>query len=256
MTIGLRRGLSTWVTGAVGVAALLGVIGMQRSQLNRPSLWVSDPQQAEQQEAVRLKMLRQTPTFGFDNLVADWTFLNFLQYYGDTPVRDKTGYSLSPQYFDIITKRDPRFVDAYLFLSGTLSYQLGQPELAIKMMDRGTAALSPAVSPKAFQVWRFKGLDQLLLLGDVPGSVKSHEMAAKWVEGTPDRELAPLFQQIAAFLRKDPDSVPVRLQAWSTIYAQAAQVQDKQTQERAKQEIKKLGWELQDNGGKIRVVER
>jgi hypothetical protein len=251
-----RQGLSTIVTGAVVIAALVGIVLMQRSQLNRPSTWASTPEQAEKQESVQLKMLSKTPTFGFNNLVADWTFLNFLQYYGDTPAREKTGYSLSPQYFDVITRLDPRFVDVYLFLSGALSYQLGKPELAIQMMDRGTAALSPHVNPKAYQVWRFKGLDQLLLMGDVPGAIHSHEMAAQWAAGTADQSLAPLFQKIAAFLRKDPNSIPVRLQAWSTVFAQAAEVKDKQTQERAKQEIEKLGWELQVNDGRLKLVPR
>jgi hypothetical protein len=195
--------------------------------------------------------LKRSPTFGFDNLIADSTFLSFLQYYGDTPVREQTGYSLSPQYFDIITRLDPRFVDIYLFLSGTLSYQLGKPELAIQLMNRGTAALSPQINPKAYQIWRFKGLDQLLLLGDIPGSIHSHEMAAKWAKGTPDEYLVPIFQQIVEFLRKDPNSIPVRLQSWATIYAQATQVKDKQTQERAKQEIEKLGWQLEIKDGQL-----
>ncbi len=217
---------------------------MQRSQLTRPSLWSSDPKQAEQQEAVKLRLLKQLPAFGFDNLVADWTFLNFLQYYGDNEVRAKTGYALSPQYFDIITHLDPRFVDVYLFLSGSISYQLGEPKVAVTLMDRGTAALSPQITPKAFQVWRFKGLDQLLLLGNVPGSIHSHEMAAQWVQGTPYQALTPLFEQTAVFLRRDPNSVPVRFQAWTSIYYQAAAVSDRTTQARAKQEILSLGGQM------------
>ncbi|XGV97354.1 MAG: hypothetical protein ACAF41_32125 [Leptolyngbya sp. BL-A-14] len=235
--------------GLLAIAALTGVVLIQRSQLTRPSLWSSDPAQAEQQEAVRLRLLKQAPTFGLNNLIADWTFLNFLQYYGDNDVRSKTGYALSPQYFDIITRLDPRFVDIYLFLSGSISYQLGEPQVAVKLMDRGTAALSPQISPKAFQVWRFKGLDQLLLLGDVPGSIHSHEMAAKWVQGTPYQALTPLFAQTAAFLRRDPNSIPVRFQAWSSIYYQAVAVRDKTTQERAKQEILLLGGQMSTKDG-------
>lgn len=239
------------IGGAIAIAALVGVVSLQRSQLTRPSLWSSDPKQAEQQEAVKLRLLKQLPTFGFDNLVADWTFLSFLQYYGDTAVRDQAGYALSPQYFDIITRLDPRFVDIYLFLSGSISYQLGEPQVAVNLMDRGTAALSPQITPKAFQVWRFKGLDQLLLLGDVPGSIHSHEMAAKWVQGTPYQALAPLFEQTVAFLRRDPNSVPVRFQAWVSIYYQAGAVGDKTTQERANREILALGGQRSVKDGQV-----
>lgn len=243
-----------WVSGAIVISALVGVVLMQRSQLTRPSLWQSDPKQAEQQEAVKLRLIKQLPTFGFSNLIADWTFLDFLQYYGDNEVRAKTGYALSPQYFDIITRLDPRFVDIYLFLSGSISYQLGDPETAVQLMDRGTAALSPQASPKAFQVWRFKGLDQLLLLGDVPGSIYSHEMAANWVQGTPYQELTPLFHQTAEFLRRDPNSVPVRFQAWMSIYYQAGAARDKTTQERAKQEILALGGQTRMQDGQLTFV--
>jgi len=249
------RGQSRWwqplVGGAIAIAALAGVVLMQRSQLARPSVWLSNPKQAEQQEAVRLRLLKQLPTFGFNNLVADWTFLNFLQYYGDDEVREKTGYALSTEYFDIITHLDPRFLDVYLFLSGTISYQLGEPRTAVRFMDRGTAALSPQINSRAFQVWRFKGIDQLLLLGDVPGSINSHAMAAKWVQGTPYQELEPIFQQTVTFLRQDPNSISVRFQAWTSIYYQAVAVNDKTTQERAKKEILALGGQTRVKDGEL-----
>lgn len=102
----------------IAAIALTGIIWMQRTRLDQSTPTLADLKQAEQQEAMRLQLLKQMPTFGFDNLIASWTFLNFLQYYGDTPVRQQTGYSLSPNYFDLITQRDPRFVDIYLFCLG------------------------------------------------------------------------------------------------------------------------------------------
>ncbi|SRR5579883_1678084 len=241
--------LQPLVVSAIAVVALMGVVAMQRSRLSRPSQWVDDPRQAEQQEAMKLKLIKHLPTFGFNNAIADWTFLNFLQYDGDVNVRAQTGYTLSPEYFDIITRLDPRFLDIYLFLSGSVSYQLGEPQLAIKFMDRGAAALSPQINPKSFQIWRFKGIDQLLLLGDVPGSIYAHEMAAKWVQGTPYQEYGPLFQQTADYLRRDPNSVPVRFQSWLSIYYQAIAVHDKTTQERAQREILALGGQMQIKDG-------
>ncbi len=250
-----RKGwISSVVIGTIAVAALAGVVWMQRSQLDRPSQWLENPQQADRQESLRLNLIKQSPSFGFDNVIADWTFLNFLQYFGDTPAREKTGFSLSPDYFDIITHLDPRFVEAYMFLSGSISYQLGKPELAIKLMQRGTEALSPKANPKAFQVWRFMNLDQLLLLGDVPGAIHSLEMAAKWTQGTPYADYSSLFQQTAAFLRKDPNSKPVRIASWATIYQQAVAIGDKQTQERARQQIEALGGKITVKNGQL-VIE-
>lgn len=262
-----RNWLSLLLNGAIGAAALAGVITMQSigqlggmppvavPTVQKPLSAISaasfkqTAQQETQQEALRLKMLKTLPSFGFDNLIADWTFLKFLQYFGDDEARDITGYSLSLDYFDIITRRDPRRVEIYPFLSVAVSFYQAKPEIAVQLMERGTSALSPQIDPQAWTVWRNKGLDELLLLGDIPDSIRSHEMAADWVEQTPKgRELAQIFRGTAEFLRRDPDSVPVRFAAWSTVYAQT---KDKIVRLRAKQALVKLGAQVQkDRNGK------
>jgi hypothetical protein len=239
---------------AIAVAAFVGVVTLQSSRLKQPSLWAENPVQATAQEKARLQMLKQAPTFGFDNLVSDWVFLNFLQYFGDEPARQQTGVGLSPNYFDIITRLDPRFTMAYLFLSGSVSHQLGQPELAIAMMQRGTDALSPKIDEAAFQVWRLKALDQLLLLGDVPGAIHSFEQAANWTKGTSYASIEPILRGTANFLRTDPNSKPVRVMAWGAIYEQATALGDKKTAARAKQEILALGGKFVEKDGNVFVV--
>ncbi|MGL5063814.1 MAG: hypothetical protein ACRC62_27830, partial [Microcoleus sp.] len=121
------------------------------------------------------------------------------------------------------------------------------------LMERGTSALSPQIDPDAWQVWRHKGLDELLLLGDARESARSHEMAANWVEGTPQgEELAPAFRATAQFLRRDPDSVPVRFAAWSSVYYQT---NDKLVRRRAKEALLRLGARVQkDKNGEERFV--
>lgn len=238
----MHGAISLLLQVAIAGSAIAGVMTIQRSQLQKPTLSEATPQQAEQQEAFRLTLLNKMPSFGFDNLLASWTFLNFVQYYGDEPARKQTGYSLGAQYFDLITQRDPRFIDSYLFLSGTISYELGQPELALKYMQRGMDALSPQMTPKAFGIWRFAALDQLLLLGDYPGAIRSFEMAANWAAQTQEfKQFAPNFQKTADFLKTNPDGRFVRFQAWELVFAQAAAVGDQRTQARAKRELLALG---------------
>jgi hypothetical protein len=263
-----RKWLSLLVNGAIGLAALAGVVAMQSSgqlggmsavgvQGQKPLSAMSAArfkqaaQQEVQQEALQLRMLKNLPSFGFDNLIADWTFIKFLQYFGDNEARDVTGYHLGQDYFDIVTQRDPRWVDIYLFLSTAISFYEGKPETAVNLMERGTSALSlsPQIHSQAWIVWRTKGLDELLLLGDIPESINSHEMAADWVQGSPQgQKLAPIFRATAEYLRRDPDSVPVRFTAWSTVYAQTT---DKLVRQRAKQALVKLGAQVQkDKNGK------
>ena len=237
--------------GAIALMAMAGVVVLQLSQhpfASKEAESGTTAQQAasfhqvDEQEALRLKLLKRFPTFGFDNLMADWVFLKFLQYFGDDKARSVTGYELSQEYFDWLTRRDPRWGDIYPFLSTAISFYQAKPEVAVELMDRGTDALSPQINPKAWQVWRLKGLDQLLLLGDIPGAMRSHEMAAEWVEGTPDAAAASLLRQTVQFLRLDPDSTLVRFNAWSYIYYSS---KDQLVKERAKKEILTLGGQIQ-----------
>jgi hypothetical protein len=242
----LRGGLVGALHLGLAVAALLGVVLLQRAQLNQAGLIAQNPQQAERQESLRLKALGRIPAGGltFNNLLADGTFLSFLQYYGDDDARQQTGYSISPQYFDEITRRDPRFVEAYLFLSGVLSYQLGQPDLAMQYRQRGTDVLSPQQHPGAAAVWEFQALDKLLLTNDVPGAIQGYENAAAWAAVSSDPEVKkaePLFRRFAGFLKTDPDSRLIRFTAWVTIYQQAVAIKDQATQTRARQAILALG---------------
>lgn len=249
-SVGFWRSLLGW--GATGLA-IVGVIWLQQAKLNQTTLNAEDVNQVVEQKALRLSLLKQAPSFGFENLLADWVFLDFLEYFGDDEARDKTGYGLSTQYFDLITQRNPRFVQVYPFLSSSVSYQLGQPNLALAMMRRGTKALSPAMDAQAFQIWRFMSLDQLLLLGDTKGAIQSLETAADWVEGTPYTAYQERFRQTAEFLRQDPDSKTIRVSAWAEVYQRAGAVGDQKTQARAKQEILALGGKIFEKEGRLLI---
>lgn len=252
MVVSIKRtwkGISSIIGHCViGGIAIAGVVAIQYDRLRQPSISLETPQQAEEQERLRLNLLSRMPSFGFDNLKANWTFLNFIQYYGDTPAREATGFSLSPKYFDIITRHDPRFVESYLFLSGAISHQMGKPELALEYMKRGTDALSPQMHPRAFTVWRWKAMDQILLLGDLPEAARSFDMTANWAAQSEEyKQFAPNFQETAAFLRTNPNIDWVRFQAWSTVYQDANASGDKPTRDRAKRELLKLGAIEQQN---------
>ncbi|WP_287524582.1 hypothetical protein [Okeania sp. SIO2C2] len=251
--------LGSFVNLAVFITALGSIIILQvfwpseNSPLKKEIvLDQADAVEAEEKEALKLQLLKASPTFGFDNLIADWVFLQFLQYFGDDTARNQTGYSLSEDYFDIITRLDPRWVDTYLFVSNSLSIYEGKPEVAVEYMTRGTDVLSPEIDPKAWQVWRWKGIDQLLLVGDIPGAIDSHEMAAEWAENTSYQSLTSLFRQTAEFLKRDPDSKLIKFNAWLWVYGQT---RDQRVRDRAQQEILKLGGKVEiDQNGEMRFV--
>ncbi|MGB3532954.1 MAG: hypothetical protein WBA13_05495 [Microcoleaceae cyanobacterium] len=206
----------------------------------------------EQKQALQLQLLKNLPTLGYDNVIADWTFINFLQYFGDEPAREVTGYELNDDYFDVLTLLDPRWVDMYLFLSTSVSFYQAQPQTAVELMSRGTAALSPQISPTAWIVWRLKGIDQLLLVGDTSGAIQSLFRAAEWAEASSNPDFARQFRASAEVLQQNPDNLSTRLNAWLSVYYQTT---DELVQQRATQELLSLGAEKEmGENGEVRFI--
>lgn len=192
-------------------------------------------------EKFRLNLLKKMPSFGYTNLVADWVYLDFLQYFGDDEVRAKTGYGLSPEYFEVILLRDPRFLEAYLSLSTSTSMYAAMPERSIALMKNGLKSLSPWVPYKSYYVWRYKGIDELLFLGDSHNAKQSFQEAANWANKHTDEEskqVAEISQKTAEFLRRNPDSKYAQIATWMMVLNNQV---DEKTRQRAINAIKALG---------------
>ncbi len=175
-------------------------------------------------EKLRLDLRSKMPAFGFDNLLADWVYLEFLEYFGDAEARQKTNYQLSLDYFDIIVDRDPRFRHIYLFLSTSGSLFAGMPERSIALIDKGLKSMTPQIPPDSFYVWRYKGIDELLFLGDIPAAIESFEKAADWATASPDENgpsAAQISQETAAFLRTNPNIKCAQVSVWTMVLGNA-----------------------------------
>lgn len=241
--------LTSWVNVGVklGICGLAGlaIVALQKPRLQQLTATTIATDAALEEEALRLSILSRLPSFGFGNMLANWTFLNLVQYDGDTETRKVKGYELAPRYFETMTRFDPRFVDSYRFLSGILSYQMGRPEEAIALMNRGTEALTPEADPRAFVVWRLKGLDQLMMLGDTPAAAQSYDMAGNWALKSKDQEIreqtGPILKQTAEFLRTDPNNKLLALWSWTAVFDQATLTKDLKTQDRAREALFKIG---------------
>ncbi|MEH1941397.1 MAG: hypothetical protein V7L01_14435 [Nostoc sp.] len=192
-------------------------------------------------EKLHLNFLRKTPTFGYDNFIADLVYLNFLQYFGDNEVRDKTGYSLSPEYFEVILERDPRFLAAYQNLSISTSLYAAMPERAIALSEKGLKLLSPFVPERSYYVWRYKGVDELLFLGNAQAAQKSFATAANWARKFSDPEsqlTANISQRTAEFLSRNPNSKYAQISSWAMVLNNQV---DERSKKRAIREIETLG---------------
>jgi hypothetical protein len=192
-------------------------------------------------EKLRLNFLKKLPSFGYDNLIADWVYLSFLQYFGDDPVRNKTGYSLSPEYFEVILEHEPRFIPAYLSLSVSTSMYAAMPERSIDLMERGLKSLSPWVPKKSYYVWRYKGIDELLFLGNLPAAKQSFLKSASWASKHSDQEsqqVAFVSQKTTEFLNKNPSTKNAQIAGWTLVLNNSV---DEKTRKKAISTIEALG---------------
>jgi hypothetical protein len=241
----LKNGQSLWAA-LVAVICFVSVIQLQAPNLEklRKGDSSTNPEALKRETAAeqpRLQLWQKVPAFGFDNLVADWVFLQFLQYFGDEKAREVTGYENSPYYFDTIIDRDPKFLYAYFYLSTSVAGYLGMPEKSVALMDKGLKSVSPKVPDRAYYIWRYKGLDELLYLGDGKAAQKSFAKAAEWARQYSDEEgrnVATLSQETADYLAKNPVSKIAQASNWELVLRTAI---DDRTRLRAIAAIQRLG---------------
>ncbi|HEY9659454.1 MAG TPA: hypothetical protein V6C65_13435 [Allocoleopsis sp.] len=218
----------------------------QLQQLNHQSqnATTAQIQAATESERVRLRVLQNTPTFGFDNLIADWVFLNFLQYFGDDVARDKSDYLLSPDYFKVILGRNPYFLETYTFLSTSSNIYAGKAEEAVAIAKKALQSLKPTAPKGSYYAWRQVAIDQLLFLGDPQAARQSFLTAAEWARIQGNTQVADLSQQTADFLQRNPNSRYAQIAAWSMVLTSAP---DDRTRKVAVRRIEELGAQVKQN---------
>jgi hypothetical protein len=246
--------------------AAVSTISLQLPQLNR-RISGQTPEGDRQwviQEAARLAVLQKLPPrgFGFNNLIATYTFLGFLQYFGDDVARiaHGTGYGLNPEYFQVIVSRDPRFVQSYLYLSVGVSMFSAQPRRAITLYDKGTAVIDPTKQRYGYTVWVRKGMDQLLFLGDSQGARQSYLKVAEWAsipqfkpDDLPETQIIPNSNpprnyitqyalSMAEWLKDNRELRSAQISAWQMLLNSAT---DRKTIELIAKEVDKLGLKIQ-----------
>ncbi|MFO8040576.1 MAG: hypothetical protein R6U67_14160 [Sodalinema sp.] len=233
------------ITATLAAIAAIGLQGLRWQQVINQE---TEPVQEERRLELQLALLDQLPSLGFDNAIASWTFLQYLQYFGDEAARDQTGCRLNFAYLDQVTQRDPRFFTAYTFVPGGVSYCQGEPLKSVELLDRGLESISPDIDEQAFVLALLEALDRFLLLGDVPGAIHAYEQAADLAAETDSyADFASYYRQTAQWLRDNPDSLRARFIGWQEVYFNAT---DESVKERAISELENLGAQVirQDDG--------
>jgi len=222
----------------------IGIISLQQKNIKKITNAKENVQQYLEQDKIEkasLTLLAKTPSFGFDNLIADWTVFKFLQYFGNGEARSNTDYSLSPEYFRILVDRDPNFTKAYFRLAPAVTLKAARPEDTVSIIEKGLSQISPE-RYRANYLWVYKAIDELLFLGDTQAAIKSFQTAAEWssiINDTPREQSA---KRTAQFLANDPKSKTVQVGAWFNVWTSAPDIE---TRNLAQRNIERLGGRLE-----------
>lgn len=245
--------------GAVIIVSLTGIIVLQypKIPLNKTPLSQSEYQAEENTEKLQLQFLKKIPALGFNNILADWSYLKFIQYFGDSKARDQVGYTLSPDYFSQVVNHDPHFVDALLKLDTSTTLFAGYPKKSVELLNQSLKTISPKFISNPtppYYLWRAKGIDELLFLGDSQATKKSYTKAIEWAREYDDpksKNFIMVTEETIKFLEKNPNSKIAQIGAWTNILGSSP---DSKTFNRVIEEIKKLGGEVIINpNGQITV---
>lgn len=246
--------LTIWGLPVVLLLALVPLQQQRLASLKDRSVTDQSLGRQDQSTAATLALAQKMPNFGFDNLVADWFFLRFLQYFGDDEARAKTGYDLSPEFFRVVIPKDPYYRMFYLFLSGSTSNFAAQPEQSVAITAQGLERLTPTLPSDGFYIWRYRGVDELLYLGDGKAAQQSFQTAADWGRQSTEVDAAIIAensQRTADFLANNPLSKQAQVNAWASVLANAF---DDATRQKAIDRIKALGGSVMINeAGEIRL---
>lgn len=152
-------------------------------------------------QAVRLVAL------GYDQLVADFYWLAFVNYVGDDLARDRDHYAEADKYLDLITGLDPRFVQPYWFCAFTVGAEQKRPLRANQIIQRGIRA-----NQNNWYLPYIAGINLYLFAHDEVGASKYYQAASKF----PD---APkwLARQSEILAAKIPSSIK-EINTWDAIY--------------------------------------
>lgn len=231
------------------ISCTMGIVILQNSEIKNQTLKSTKDEyfKAETQEKLSLKLFQKVPSLGFQNLLADWLYLKFIQYFGDSEAREKIGYSLSPEFFSQVVDRDPRFIDAIAKLDTATSIFNGNPQKSVDLLTKSLNQIPPQLlvtGIRPYYIWVYKGINELLFLGDPEAAKKSYTMARNWTEkytDQPSKRIASRTAETIKFLEKNPKSKIPQIGAWSTILSNNP---DPRTVKRAIQEISKLGGQV------------
>ena len=187
--------------GFAGIWKLQHKIDWQRASLSeeRDAVVLRSP------KLVKLMSLEYAP------LMADIYWTLGVQYYGNKHVRGQANLEMLWPLLDITTTLDPNLLPAYrfgaMFLSQKAPTGAGRPDLAVRLIERGTQA-----NPDYWRFYEDLGFIYYFDLKDYP------KAAEAFLEGSKKPGAQVWMKVMAARISAEGESLATSLFLWNDIY--------------------------------------
>jgi len=158
-----------WIQVSVTVAALLAANFFHARLSRLTAAEVHMRPLIPTSQAIKLVSL------GFDQVIADYYWLEFVSYVGDVRARQKDRYALASHYIKLITELDPNFVQAYWFAAFIVGGDQGRPREAADIIDFGIEH-----NADSWYLPFIGGVNQYLYAHDEVRAAKYYRQASKY----------------------------------------------------------------------------
>lgn len=152
-------------------------------------------------QAVRLVAL------GYDQLLADFYWLAFVAYVGDSVARSYDHSVLADKYLDLISSLDPYFTQPYWYCAFTIGSEQNRPLRANEIIQRGIRA-----NPDNWYLPYIAGINMYLFAHDEVSAAKYYTVASKFSDAPPW-----LARQANILAAKIPSTIK-EINTWDSIY--------------------------------------
>jgi hypothetical protein len=193
-------------------------------------------------------------SLGYDQLIADFYWLGFIQYIGDFKARTQDNCKYAYNYLDLISTLDPKFAQPYWFAAFIVGAEMKEPSKADELINRGIQA-----NKDMWEMPYIAGINQYLYNDNDINAAHYYRLAATY-PGAPkflskqailfDSKIPSFIKRINTYYNimgttKDPlvkEQVARKLiPMWLKVYKESPTERIRGV---AKKELKSLGYDL------------
>lgn len=149
-------------------------------------------------------------SLGFEKLLADFYWLQFIGYVGDGRSREIDKYERGAEYLQVVTGLDPHFIPAYWYAAFVVGGDADQPARAGELIERGMQSNSDS-----WFLPFIAGVNQCLFARNFGKAANYYLLAARY-PGAPNWLSAQ-----AAILKTDAPRLVKEGHSWLSIYESA-----------------------------------